>query len=278
VNHQTDIFLDWAEGVGILDKVNQELNDGMNLKPEFRLESGRRYTNEEITERRMQSMFGADHDLGWFRRHGVVAWERSVAERYPRGVVKLPRVPVYFPHIPDRGRELRQVLDELKLDWDLSLYTAVPDWPGCWSHRTRQPHQLFGVNYKLPFLTSTTTQGNPWLMDLARRHPYAHYVGLNTRTARGLGIADRDEVEIEGSNGYKARGFVRVTETVHPDVAAIASCFGHWAQGQPISYGKGVHYNAFIPLGMQGMEMLSADYDLCALLTIRKVGNGRGRN
>lgn len=278
VRHQTDIFLDWAERLGLLPQVNELLNEQFNLKPEYRLDSNRRYTNQELTERRMQSMFGADHDLAWFREHGLVAWERPLAERYPRAVLQLPRVPVYFPHVPDRGRELRAVLDELGLDWDLSLYQPLPTWPGCWSHRSRQPEHLFGVNYKLPFLTSTTTQGNAWLMNLAERHPYAQYVVLNPRAAAARGISDGDEVEIEGTNGYVARGLARVSEIVHPDVAAIASCFGHWARGQPLSYGKGVHYNAFIPLDIQGMEMLSADYDLCALLTIRKVGTGRGRN
>jgi hypothetical protein len=33
-----------------------------------------------------------------------------------------------------------------------------------------------------------------------------------------------------------------------------------------------VNFNAFVPLNSQGMEMLSGDYDQCALVTIRKIG------
>lgn len=103
----------------------------------------------------------------------------------------------------------------------------------------------------------------------------ALYVTLNNQTARRLGIADREEVELVGVNGCTARSRVRVSECVHPDVAAIASCFGHWARGQTITASKGVHFNSFIPLNIRGMEMLSGDYDHCALITIRKLAKGQ---
>ncbi len=271
VRHTVDVFLEWAEQLGLLDALYERLNGRLGLVDGFRLEPERRYSNEEIVERRMQSMFGADHDRAWFREHGLVAWERELPERYPRPLVRLPRLPVYFPHLLERGQELKQVVEGLGIQWDLSLYEAVPVWQGCWSHRARQPDQLFGVNYKLAFETSTTTQGNPWLMGLAQRHRLALYATLNSRTAGRLGIRDGDEIEITGTNGYSARGLARVAEGVHPDVLAIASCFGHWSSGQPISAGRGIHYNSFIPLGIQGMEMLSGDYDSCALLTVRRV-------
>ncbi len=271
VHHTVDIFMQWAERTGLAAEMNERLNQQLGLSERQRLEGDRRYTNREIVERRMQSMFGADHDLGWFQKNGLVAWERKLSERYPRGVLKLPRLPVYFPDILDRGQELKEVLDRLGLDWDLSSYRAVPVWYGCWSHRSRRPDHLFVVNYKLPFQTSTTTQYNPWLTELSRRHPKALYVTLNRGTASRRGIADGDEIELTGVNGYSARGLARLSECVHPDVAAIASCFGHWSRGRPADSDHGVNFNSFVPLDIRGMEMLSGDYDHCALVAVRKL-------
>ncbi len=278
VCHTVDIFMQWADQIGLVPEINQRLNAQLALSESQRLEANRRYTNTEIVERRMRSMFGEDHDLKWFQEHGLMAWERSLPERYPRATLKLPRVPVYFPYICDRGLELKEVLDQLGLNWDLSSYQAVPVWYGCWSHQTRKPEQLFVVNYKLPFQTSTTTQYNPWLAELSERHATALYATLNSQTARRLGIVDEEEVEFVGVNGYTARGRVRVSECVHPDVIAIASCFGHWSRGQTATAGKGLNFNSFIPLNIRGMEMLSSDYDHCALVTIRKIQKGRGRS
>lgn len=276
VHHPVDIFMEWADRIGLLPELHQQLNVKLGLSESKRLQVNRRYTNREIVERRMQSMFGEDHNLGWFQKNGLVAWERTLAERYPRGMLKLPRVPVYFPHLLERGQELKELLDKLGLeDWDLSGYQPLPVWNGCWSHRARKPDQLFAVNYKLPFHTSTTTQYNPWLAELSERHPTALYATVNSQTARRLDIADREEVELVGANGYTARGRVRLSECVHPDVVAIASCFGHWSQGQTIAAGKGVNFNSFIPLNIRAMEMLSGDYDHCALITIRKLAKGR---
>ncbi len=271
VRHTVDLFMEWADRIGLLPEMNRQLNTQLGLSESQVLALDRRYTNRELVERRMRSMFGDDHDLRWFEKNGLVAWERQLAERYPRAVLKLPRVPVYFPDIMDRGVELKEVLDGLGLKWDLSSYQPLPVWNGCWSHQTRAPDQLFAVNYKLPFQTSTTTQYNPWLTELSKHHRTALYVTLNSETAKARGIEDGAEIELVGANGYTARGRARLSQCIHPDVVAIASCFGHWSRGQHSGPDKGVNFNSFVPLNIRGMEMLSGDYDHCALVTIRKV-------
>ncbi|MBI4528443.1 MAG: molybdopterin-dependent oxidoreductase [Deltaproteobacteria bacterium] len=274
VRHTVDVLLEWADRISLTPEINERLNASLELAHAERLTGNRRYSNTEIAEHRMRCMFGEKHDLPWFQKNGVVAWERSVAERYPRAVLKLPRLPVYFPQIFDSGRELKKVLDQLGLGWDLSSYQPIPVWYGCWTHKNRQPGQLFAVNYKLPFQTSTTTQYNPWLYELSERHRMALYLGLNSETARRLGIIDGEEIEVVGVNGYTGRGLARVSECIHPEVVAIASCFGHWSRGQTTA-ARGFHFNSLIPLQIRGMEMLSGDYDHCALVTIRKLPRKR---
>lgn len=275
VRHTVDLFMEWADRLGLRSELNQRLNAELGLSESERLATDRHYTNRDIVERRMRSMFGADHDIGWFQKNGLVASERTLAERYPRAVLKLPRVPVYFPEIMERGQDLRAVLDQLNLEWDLSSYQPVPVWSGCWSHKTRQSDQFFLVNYKLPFQTSTTSQYNPWLAELSRHHPRALAVTMNPVTGKRLGIADKDAIEIQGVNGHVERGVARLSECVHPDVVGVASCFGHWSHHQPADIAGGINFNAFVPLNIRGMEMLSGDYDSCALVTIRKLSKTR---
>ena len=55
----------------------------------------------------------------------------------------------------------------------------------------------------------------------------------------------------------------------------MASCFGHWSHDQPPGATEGVNFNAFIPLAVSGLEMLSGDFDQCALVTIRKIKKRR---
>lgn len=110
------------------------------------------------------------------------------------------------------------------------------------------------------------------LAELSEHHRSAHFIALNRKTAAAHGIADGDAIELSGANEYTARGLARVSECVHPEVAAVASCFGHWSQ--PTGAG-GINFNSFVPLDVQGMEMLSGDFDQCALVTIRKVERNR---
>jgi hypothetical protein len=85
-------------------------------------------------------------------------------------------------------------------------------------------------------------------------------------------------VELVGANGYTARANARVVEGIHPDVVAVAACFGHWTRGQPVAFGQGVHFNSFIPLDLERMDVLSGYHDHCALVTVRRVSGGEQRN
>ena len=69
-----------------------------------------------------------------------------------------------------------------------------------------------------------------------------------------LAIADKEEIELVGVNGHVARGVGRLSECVDPEVAAVASCFGHWPYNQPLGATQGVNFNPFIPLNIGGMN------------------------
>ena len=53
---------------------------------------------------------------------------------------------------------------------------------------------------------------------------------INEKTAQKLGLREGEKVEID-SKGMKAIVSVHLTQSVHPEVVAIARDLGHWAYG-----------------------------------------------
>ena len=63
----------------------------------------------------------------------------------------------------------------------------------------------------------------------------------------------------------------RVTQMVHPEVLGIAGHAGHWAEGKPLSKGKGGNFNGLLPMeSMENFDMISTALDQCALLKVSK--------
>lgn len=81
--------------------------------------------------------------------------------------------------------------------------------------------------------THTRTFNNAYLMEMEGDNP----IWMNPRAARKLGLKDGDEIWI-ASRVAKARGTVKVTERVHPEVLSITHGFGHTSFGR-IAKGKG---------------------------------------
>jgi len=256
--HPVEVYMELATRLGKLEPFMERFNAGLGLKEAQRMEVTRSYSVAEILDRHIKSTVGDEFGLDRLRETGFVSFPRTQAEKFPRALKKLPRVPVYFEFLLDTGAEFDKTAAELKLALDGRSFRALPVWHPCAAQeRAPAAYDLIAVNYKLPFQTSTTTQYNPWLAELSERHRLALYVTLNRKTASEHGIADGDEIELAGTNGYTARGTVRVSECVHPEVAAVASCFGHWSHNQPSGGTAGVNFNAFVPLDVSGMEMLS---------------------
>jgi len=65
-----------------------------------------------------------------------------------------------------------------------------------------------------------------WLSEIFHENP----LWMNEKTAGRLGIQEGDKIEIH-SKGMKAMVQVHLTQSVHPEVIAIARDLGHWAYG-----------------------------------------------
>ena len=265
-----DVMQDVYERAGILDDVLLALNKGLKLKAPYLLERGKRYAAEEILDRQAKSMYGPEHGWDFFKENGVLVWERSVRERYPGAFIE-GRIPVYMENYVDRAEELRVVLAEMRLDWDLRDYDPLPKWMACEAYGQLERGEIhaIGVHYKLPYVYGGQGNANPLIDELCEKLPQAYGALVNTRLARSLGIADGDWVWLQ-SPVRNARVRAHVTECVHPQVIGIAGHAGHWAKGKERTKGKGVNFNSLLPYDVAHMDTFSSAVDMCAPLTLRK--------
>ena len=92
-----------------------------------------------------------------------------------------------------------------------------------------------GELFLVTFSKNVAASHNPnskWLSEIFHENP----IWMNEKTAERLGIKEGDKVEIH-SKGMKAKVEVHLTQSVHPEVVAIARDLGHWAYGQ-VAKGK----------------------------------------
>ena len=269
--HPAEIYLDLAERVGVIDEFIPRLNDSLELKEPYRLETGRKYSTEEVMDRHIRSVLGAETGLDKLKEKGFVSFPRTMVEKFPRALTKLPRTHLYFEFLLDAGQQLDSIATEAGLSLDTRGFQPLPLWYPCAAQVQAAPdYDLFAVNYKLPFHGNTMTQDNPWLAELAVHHPLGYRYLLNTQTAARKGIADGDEVLLETGTGARASGIVKLSQCIHPEVIGIASSFGHWAQARKAGRHRGTHFNSLVPYRVSQIDAMAGLMDACVKVKLSK--------
>ncbi len=262
----SDVLLDLAERMGFLDVFYENLNQRYELEEPYRLDPSGKYTNEEIGDRRLKAMFGAERGHEWFSGHGYTSVKRKVDELYPLYRLKA-RFPLYYENILDAGRRVKEVTERLGLlDWDISDYEALPEWKACAAYAPAADFDLKACNFRLATHSQSWTAQNPWLAEVAELNTYAQKILINTRTAKGKGIRDRDRISVESAVG-KVVGLAKVTECIHPEAVGISSHFGSLCQGKPVAYGKGANFNKLVPYDT---DTVSTGVDGCVRVKVSK--------
>ncbi|MEE9202025.1 MAG: molybdopterin-dependent oxidoreductase [Dehalococcoidia bacterium] len=270
--HPAEVYLELAERLGVLEQFITHWNTGLGLKEPYLLEASRRYSVEEIIDRHIKSTVGAEHGLAELREKGFVAFPRTLAERFPRAMTRLPRVHIYFEFLLEVGQQLASVTAEAGLKMDTKGFQALPCWYPCAAQEKASPdYDLIAVNYKLPFHAKTWTQDNPWLAELASHHPYAYKLLVNAETAARKGIADEDQIMVETATGASVRGIAKISQCVHPEVVGIAAAFGHWAQARPTARHRGMHFNSLVPYHLDQIDPMAGLMDACVKVKVSKV-------
>ena len=163
LKYPQEVIMEIAERVGILDDFYRVLNHTFRLKEPYALEAGHHYAPTEVIDRMSRCWFGEEHDLKWFQKNGVIRYPRDVEESYIGPFLKA-RLPIYLEHFLQRGEELKEVTDQMRLDWDFSDYTPFSEWLPCPSYDAvrKGEYEFFAVPYKLPYTYGGFGHQNTW--------------------------------------------------------------------------------------------------------------------
>ncbi|MBI4526117.1 MAG: molybdopterin-dependent oxidoreductase [Deltaproteobacteria bacterium] len=271
-----EVIMEIADRVGILGDLYQLVNHAFRLKDPHALKPGQRYSTTELVDKMARTWFGEEHGLKWFRENGVLRIPRDVDEAYI-GPFLNARLPIYLEHFLDRGRELKSVVTQMGLEWDLSDYTPLSEWLPCPSYEAirKGDYDLIAVHYKVPFVYGSFGNENPWINELCEQtHTYSILVNEDVASAKG--IDDGDEVWLE-SPVCKVRAIAKLTQCIHPEVVGIGGHFGHWSSGMPVAQGKGVNFNSLLPTDLDHIDKISTALDHCVQVRVYKVTEATSR-
>lgn len=268
-----EVLFDMADRLEFRSDLYTLLNGTLDLKEPFAYKPTEKYTWEELADRWMKSWFGAEKGINWFKEHGfLITGQKKVEEAYPR-VFLTPRLPIYLEYFLDAGEEIRKVTEACGIPWDTSDYQSLVDWKPCPAFERSTPeHDLFVVNFKLPFHSLSYTTHNALLSELSEKNPYAYSILMNTDTARKKGIRSGDRIRVTSGEGYHVEGPALLSECIHPEVVGTAGCFGRKSKALTLSHGKGVHFNTLLPHSLERIDSLSAALDSCVRVKVTKVG------
>ncbi len=266
-----EILLELARRAGFLDDVYAACNAMWNFRPQYTLEPGKQYTYRELLDRYLKNMHGPDKGVDWYVKDGIIVRERSVKERYP-GAYPKPRIHLYHEFMIDAGRQVEAMTRKLDIAWDTSDYIPLAEWRPCPAHTPKSVEfDLYLITAKAPYHAFTATGSNPLLNEVSDRLGYDRLV-MHRDAAKLKGLADGDWVEVETDSGKKARGRVRLTTGIHPEVTVVWGSAGRWAEaatqgGEP----KGIHFNSLLTMDDEHMDFVSAAVDSCLRVKITKV-------
>jgi len=273
VRHPQEVVMEIADRIGLLGDVYRIMNHSFILKEPHDMKPGRRYSAAEVVDRCVRSWFGEEHDLEWFQEHGTLRIPRNVTETYI-GPFLEARLPIYLEHMLDRGDELKKVLSEMGLEWDLSDYRPISDWLPCPSYGAVQKgeYDLIAVHFKFPYVYGGYGNENPWVNEICENTD-AYSILLNESVGKGKGIRDGDTVWLE-SPVRKVKARVKLTQCIHPQVVGVGGHFGHWSPGMPIARGKGISFNALLPTDLDHIDKISTALDHCVEVKVYKHNPG----
>lgn len=268
------VLLELGDRLGILGAMYKSMNTMFRFKDPYTLNPNQKYTWEQIVDTRLRGYFGEEHGLGWFKENGLIKWPKKVEEVYWRPFVK-GRIPIYFEFFKSIGTQIEQQKSKFGMaEFDTSDFQPLPDWKPCPSYdEKRDGFDLYGIYYRVPLQSFTSTYNNPWLDEVSKMNPSVYGIAINTKTASQKGIKNGDWITIlSAGTGQTVEGVAVLTDGIHPEVIAYASGGGHWAKHLPIASqkGKGICPEWLIPLNWEHLDSVSFNLDLCVKVKVTK--------
>ncbi len=226
---------------------------------------------EEMVDRWLKVRFGPEHDLDWFKQHGLIKWEKTVEEAYWRWFVNA-RASIYLEFLPHQKERMRELLEPKGISINYDLYTPLISYiPGVIDNIEDERYDLYAFSYHDVLHTMSATQCIPWLIEASKINPYTCNVTMNVAAARDRGLKDGDTICLENEQGEKIRGRLKTLEGQHPLTVGMVGGMGHWVNDK-ISRGVGTHFNQLLPGDLKHTCNITLNIETCARVKAYKEG------
>lgn len=256
-----EILLEIADRVGFLrgkNGINDYINLAFRLTGKNKLDLDKKYSIEEMIDRRVRQMFGDDSGFDHLLKQGAL-YRFETQGKYGYNYYYWPenktRHPIYFERLKKSGAKMRENLAEHKINipsWSdqegyFQFYEAIPHWITPPEMTAPPEYNMYACNWKTSLMRHGTgnTQENAWLTEIRDSDPYELYVWINAESAKKKGFRDGDEVCIESQFGV-VNGKLKVTQLIHPEVLGIPGCYGSGTFMMSPEARKGTHFNMLL--------------------------------
>ena len=265
-----DVIIEWSDKLGLREKFNININRRFGLDKDHMIQPEEKIGLTEISDRVFRNNHGDDHGIEWFKENGFIRWKKKPEEAYWRPFINM-RVPIYFHDLAERGPKIIALGKAAGIEADWQQYTPLVSWFPTPPHKVEDPqYDLYCYSYRSTLHTGGQTMENPYLDEASQMNPQIYNIVINTDTAKKKGLKDGDIVTIESNYGRKTTGPLKLTECVHPQCIGIATTAGHWVKGQPIAYGKGVHFNVLMELDLEHCDPVCLSIETAAKVKVYK--------
>jgi len=256
-----DILIDIADRAGFLTGeggINDRFNFVFMLKGKNKLDLDKKYTIDEMIDRRVKQVFGDEYSFDHLLEHGIIYKWDATGKRgynYYYWPDNKTRHPIYFDLLKASGDKMRENLKKYNIkipNWKdqedyFKYYQAIPYWIPNPEFTAPPEYDMWVCNWKTHFMPFgiSNTQENAWLAELREEDPYEMSVWINTDTARRKRLKDEDEIWVESRYG-KTIGKLKLTELIHPEVVGIPACHGSSTFMMSPDAKQGTHFNILL--------------------------------
>ena len=291
------ISTELARRTGILEAYNGAINKGaagvrlFGDNYDFSLEPTAAHGVEEIWDAVCRAASaelteGAESQgLDYFREHGyrVKDFPRARWYLYPAMADHGLRFEMpYQERLKRIGKELGARLHEHGITWwdrQLEEYEAMPNWhelPALWERALEEGFGVSIADYPFWLITARSMQyswggnvGNQMIHEIARNIAGHGGVVMNAGTARELGLAEGDRVEVSSPIG-STKGALILRHGIRPDTLLMIGQFDHWTTPFASDL-RAPSMNALTPMMLELTDATGSGADLVRV-RVEKIG------
>jgi phenylacetyl-CoA:acceptor oxidoreductase len=259
-----NVMTELAYRAGFIDEFNKEMNKliGYSENDANRLQPGRKYSWEEVVDRKCKFYTNGKYDLEWFKKNHILTKPVSIEEQYDihfNMKAKKLRYPVpYMEVVKKSGDELNRNLAQKGIDWwPTDEYTALPVYFPPIIEDAPAEHNFYVVNCRLAPTSWGANVGLPWVNEVAAQLKGVGDVLMNVKTGKTMGIKDGDMIWIESTTG-KIKQRVKLCQGIRPDCLLISGQFGQWAMPVAKETGRAT-ISTLLPISIEWTDKMTGN-------------------